>query len=73
MIVETIEQREVTASKVLLAANAIPRPVFADDIADSLYPDVPTGESLRTVWRLIDENRLFLGEYGEIVTKHGQE
>lgn len=71
MVIETVDEREKTA-KALFATlqDRASSKVYADDIADVLKADGTGAQTtLWTIWRLIDENRLFLDDTGHLVVE----
>lgn len=69
MVVETVTEREKTSLAVLeeLQERGLST-AFADDIAKALQEDgIGVEKTLWTIWRLIDENRLFLDDAGHLV------
>lgn len=69
MVIETVAEREKTSRAVLDALRAFTAgKVYANDIAEDLRSSgIEFEKTLWTVWRLIDENRLFLDESGHLV------
>lgn len=71
MVIETVDEREKTAKAVVATLQDRARSkVYADDIADVLKADgIGAQTTLRSIWRLIDENRLFLDDTGHLVVE----
>lgn len=69
MVIETIDEREQTSRAVLETLRTrTSTPTYADDIAKALESDgIDIERTLWTIWRLIDENRLFLDDAGHLV------
>ena len=69
MVTETVNEREKTSKAVLDKLQGLPSSMaYADQIAEALYEGgIEIEKTLWTVWRLIDENRLFLDESGRLV------
>lgn len=69
MVVETVIEREKTSQAVLtVLQDYMSRSAYADDIARKLEEDgIGVEKTLWTIWRLIDENRLFLDDAGHLV------
>ncbi len=71
MVIETVDEREKTSRAVLdLLREHNFHAAYADDIAEVLTSSgYEFEETLWTIWRLIDENRLFLDESGYLVVE----
>ncbi len=76
MVIETVAEREKTSMAVLAALERHASKTYADEIAQTLEASgIDLERALWTVWRLIDENRLFLDVDGHLVLhkpKHGE-
>lgn len=69
MVVETVDEREKTSEAVFSALQErTSSTAYADDIAKALEAvGIGVEKTLWTIWRLIDENRLFLDDRGHLL------
>lgn len=64
-VTETINEREILARAVISTIRDYNNQLYATDIADHLPPYLDQ-KVRRTIWRLIDENRLRLDSNGQL-------
>jgi hypothetical protein len=69
MVLESVNEREKTSKAVLETVRGFAdKEAYADDVAEVLQAGgIELEKTLWTVWRLIDENRLFLDHSGHLV------
>jgi hypothetical protein len=68
MVTETINERERTSEAVLRAIRNLEQgSSYAINLEEALKSeDIDPVQAISTVWRLIDENRLFLDDKGAL-------
>jgi hypothetical protein len=68
MVIETISERERTSEAVLRAIRNLEQgSSYAINLEEALKSeDIDPVHAISTVWRLIDENRLFLDDKGAL-------